>query len=90
VSISQNGKFVAMAAPKSESVGEVLFIQKIAAYGGWFNSGLYRAARNLGEAEDAGYGYGTSISNSGKLAISAPFGTNANPKPGSVMVFQPK
>ena len=90
VSISQNGKFVAMAAPKSESVGEVLFIQKIAAYGGWFSSGLYRAARNLGEAEDAGYGYGTSISNSGKLAISAPFGTNANPKPGSVMVFQPK
>jgi hypothetical protein len=90
VSISKNGKFVAMAAPKSESVGEVLFLQDIgfSKVGYWFDSGVYRAQRVLGELEYAGFGYATSVSNRGSTAISQPLGTNVNPRSGSVTVYQ--
>ena len=90
VSISKNGKFVAMAAPKSESVGEVLFLQDIgfSKVGYWFDSGVYRAQRVLGELEYAGFGYATSVSNRGSTAISQPLGTNENPRSGSVTVYQ--
>ncbi|MFT6975173.1 MAG: hypothetical protein ACJA0E_001166 [Bermanella sp.] len=90
VSISKNGKFVAMAAPKSESVGEVLFLQDIgfSKVGYWFDSGVYRAQRVLGELEYGGFGYATSVSNRGSTAISQPLGTNVNPRSGSVTVYQ--